>query len=53
MEKRKYSSRKRPVSTLAVIKTIRKRNRHKYDRSARSLVTALNRETVRLVLKYV
>jgi hypothetical protein len=53
IEKRKYPTRKLLVSTPAVIKTIRERIRHKCDRSARSMATALraNRDTIRPVLK--
>jgi transposase len=55
IEKRKYPTQKRTVSTSAAIKTIRARIRRKCDRFARSIATTLkvNREIVELVLKYV
>jgi hypothetical protein len=55
IEKRKYPTRKRIVSTSAAIKTIRERIRRKCDRFARNIAKTLkvNREIVELVLKYI
>jgi hypothetical protein len=53
--RRKYTTRKRSVTTRVVVKKIRELIRRKCDISARKLAadSKLNRETVRLVLKMI